>query len=231
MVAYGRTPTVFAGAAISLLISSELAMADWNIQFGNWRGQSYMDQASGQFTHCAVAASYLSGDYLIFYLNWQGQFGISVLNQNWQLNSSDQYPISIEIDRYSPVAASALAISPTQAVASFQDAYTLFQQVRRGRTMKIRTGNGMLTSISLVQAAPCRESRTVSTPNWTAKPRKLGPVTNPFAERTPQQATMDRGTTPQSYGHERETCWRRPACPAIASCPTRSVPAHSLAWT
>lgn len=98
----------------------------------------------------------------------------------------DRYSISIEIDRYRPVPGEAVALTPDFAATSFQDAYELFQQVRRGRTMRIRTANGVLTydltgtSRALAQVADCL-SQELDREFAASRP-----AANPFAAGMPQ---------------------------------------------
>ena len=159
----------------------KLACADSAFTSGNWVGSSYNDQNTGQFTHCAVSSSFLSGDNLMFGLTRNGDFGISVANQSWKLRPGDRYPVSIEIDRYAPMAGNAMVVGPSQASVWFPNAYELYQNVRRGRTLRIDTKGGILTydlagtSRALQRVSECLFSEL------DREADRLGATTNPFA--------------------------------------------------
>ena len=169
--------------------ATKLAYANSAFTSGNWTGGSYSDQNTGKFTHCAIVASFLSGDNLMFGITRNGDFGISVANQSWNLQPGDRYPVSIEIDRYTPMAGNAVVVGPSQASVWFSNAYELFQNVRRGRTLRIDTKGGILTcdltgtSRALQRVSECLFSEL------DREASRSGATTNPFAlYATPEPA-------------------------------------------
>src|SRR4030095_2581718 len=86
---------VVLGAAMS---SPAPAMAVDRFASGEWHGQSFPDDG-GEFTHCAMSASYLSGISLLFSLNSSYSFTMGFASPGWALPLGDTYPLLLKIDR------------------------------------------------------------------------------------------------------------------------------------
>src|ERR1700754_3110372 len=102
--------SIYSAASIIFGWPSEVS-ANSEFRFGNWSGGAFYNDKSGRLSHCAASAFYVTGDTLIFSLNPQGQFGIGVYNDKWNLRPGDKYPIAISVDRYPQIPGQAQAVS------------------------------------------------------------------------------------------------------------------------
>src|SRR5262245_42289881 len=79
---------------------------------GNWIGGAYADDRTGQFSHCAASTTYVSGHIVIFAINGEGGFTMSIAHRVWRLPYGTYYPIGASVDGvpFSPGTAEVVAI-------------------------------------------------------------------------------------------------------------------------
>lgn len=116
------------------------------IRYGNWEGSAYAE-ASG-FSHCAISAPYQSGITLHFAIDRKYLWRMGFSHPDWSMREGDTFPITYRIDGYRSISAQATVIDPTFALAELIATDTLFNQFRRGNTLRVYSG-GETYSFSL----------------------------------------------------------------------------------
>lgn len=105
--------------------------------YGNWSGGAFVDAATGAFSHCAVSASYLSGDNLIFSITRDGVIGVGVASPSLNLQPGSSFPVSIVVDRRRPYYGTAFATSDKQAAVFIEELDAALDAFRRGFTLTV----------------------------------------------------------------------------------------------
>jgi hypothetical protein len=104
---------------------------------GNWAGGAYLDSQTGAFSHCAVSASYLSGDMLIFSMSRDGVIGVGVASPALNLQPGVSFPVSIVVDRRRPYYGSAVALNSNHASVYIEELDAALDAFRRGFTLTV----------------------------------------------------------------------------------------------
>lgn len=105
--------------------------------YGNWSGEAYLDSQTGAFSHCAVSASYLSGDMLIFSISRDGVIGVGVASPTLNLQPGSSFPVSIVVDRRRPYFGTAVALDNDHASVFIDDLDAALDAFRRGFTLTV----------------------------------------------------------------------------------------------
>lgn len=105
--------------------------------YGNWSGGAYLDSQTGAFSHCAVSASYLSGDRLIFSMSRAGVIGVGVASPALNLQPGVSFPVSIVVDRRRPYFGTAVALDSNHASVFIEDLEAALDAFRRGFTLTV----------------------------------------------------------------------------------------------
>ncbi len=116
------------------------------LHYGNWDGSAFADDNG--FTHCAISAPYQSGITLHFAIDRKYLWRMGFSHPNWTMRAGDSFGIVYQIDGYRSVSAEATVIDPTFAMAELIATERLFNQFRRGNTLRVRSG-GETYSFSL----------------------------------------------------------------------------------
>lgn len=116
------------------------------ISYGNWSGSAFAEENG--FTHCAISAPYQSGITLHFAIDRKYLWRMGFSHPDWSMREGDSFPITYRIDGYRSVSAQASVIDPTFALAELIATDTLFNQFRRGNTLRVYSG-GETYSFSL----------------------------------------------------------------------------------
>ena len=120
----------------------------YRISTGAWRGGSYNNKVTGNFSHCVVSAKYKRGDRLLLSINRKYIFSIGVADPRWNLRKGSRYPVTVQVDRRQPFERTALAVSSNQLVITINDRVTFYRMVKAGRNLRIRA-NGLNRGYSL----------------------------------------------------------------------------------
>ncbi|MBD3765470.1 MAG: hypothetical protein IE927_12280 [Rhodobacterales bacterium] len=80
--------------------------------FGNWEGAAYTFDETGRFSHCAISASFVSGDILHFSVNAQVSVSIGIESAGWGLTPGETFAITASIDRRRSFRGTAEALPP-----------------------------------------------------------------------------------------------------------------------
>lgn len=109
--------------------------------YDNWKGSAYTDQNG--FSHCAISASYRSGISLHFAIDRKYKWRIGFSNPKWNMTKGEFFAIRYRIDRHPIISAQAKVISPTFAMAELRATNRIFNQFRRGRTLRVEAGSNV----------------------------------------------------------------------------------------
>jgi hypothetical protein len=160
-------------------------------QSGNWLVGAYSDDRTGQFSHCAMTASYRSGISMVFAVGSDFQWSAGFADPAWQLAVGAKYPLQLFIDGRGPIPAEATAISPQLVSVPLAANQSLFEKFRHGYQLRVNAvGQDFLfnldgTARGLSAVLSCTQKYVVA-----AQPSLS---TNPFvAPATP--ATQSAGT-------------------------------------
>jgi hypothetical protein len=152
--------------------------------FGAWQLNSFRNQATGQFNHCAASASYVSGISLLFSINNRFGWSIGFVKESWDLRPGVQIPIQYTVDGATMRYGSAEAISRRHVIMPLPDSASFFQQVRSGQMLTAIAGGQSfqfrLTGTSVVLQALLRcvnsNGADVSPQVQTAQPLAPAPA-------------------------------------------------------
>ena len=114
------------------------------ISYGSWTGGIYINDKTGKFSHCVVSANYKSGITLLFSvtksINWQVGFS----KKTWNLTVGKKYRVRYQVDRHKVFSGTARAVSKKLSTIKLPATARLFNQMRRGRVLKVKAGDDLL---------------------------------------------------------------------------------------
>lgn len=111
-----RLSLILAGA---LLASPVLAAGPYaKFSVGNWAGGAFTNNQTGDFSHCAVSASYKSGVTMHASLNSSYGWNLGFSNRAWGLKPGDTVPMELAFDRNDIVRINAKAVQPQLVVVT-----------------------------------------------------------------------------------------------------------------
>jgi hypothetical protein len=111
-----RPSLVLAGV---LLASPALAAGPFaRFSVGNWAGGAFTNNDTGQFSHCAVSASYKSGVTMHVSVNGNYGWNLGFSNRAWGLKPGSDVPMEMVFDRNDTVRINAKAVQPQLVVVT-----------------------------------------------------------------------------------------------------------------
>ena len=168
------------------------------ISYGSWTGGIYINDKTGEFSHCVVSANYKSGITLLFSvtrsINWQVGFS----KKTWNLKVGKKYRVRYQVDRHKVFSGTARAVTKKLSTIKLPATARLFNQMRRGRVLKVEAGDDLLkfnltgTKKMLSRLLRCAKRNKYLTVNRSLSSSSSG-SDNPF-ESGSNTAT---GTQPQ----------------------------------
>ncbi len=111
---------------------------------GAWTGGAYTDDATGQFSHCAVNARYKSGVALFFSVTRDRQWSMGFANSHWELSPGNRYPVRFQVDSGPILKGRALAKTPRMVQVHLPAKSRLFRHFKIGSTLKVATGSRVM---------------------------------------------------------------------------------------
>jgi hypothetical protein len=111
-------------------------------EYKGWRGAAYTNDTDGRFSYCAISSPYKSGDTLLFSVNIDATIGIGVSNPHWALSVGQSLDVGFFVDNFDPHFATASAVHSNLVVATLPSENGLFEKLRRGRLLTIKTVQG-----------------------------------------------------------------------------------------
>ncbi|WID97514.1 hypothetical protein QO058_04395 [Bosea vestrisii] len=104
----------------SVLLASPVLAAGPYAKFsvGNWAGGAFTNNQTGDFSHCAVSASYKSGVTMHASLNSSYGWNLGFSNRAWGLKTGTDVPMEMAFDRNDIVRINAKAVQPQLVVVT-----------------------------------------------------------------------------------------------------------------
>ncbi len=161
-----------------------------DIQVGNWNGAAYTNDASGTFSHCAVSASYLSGDTLLLSVNANATVTIGVVSAAVNLTAGQEIPVALFIDRRAPFYGTAVAQDSNFATLVLPDFENALTALQKGRTLVIESaaGSGTYDLTGTFRALNATLDCALHNLNYAASPT----VTSPPVGQTASIPSVDK---------------------------------------
>ena len=129
----------FLAAAFAVFVVSSAAHAAIVEEFKaqDWDGTAFTSDDTGEFSHCAVYASYRNGSTLYFSYEAAESWYLSVSNDSWSLTEGDNYEIKFKIDRRGEIEGTGIALANDQIGLPVEADHPFVGQVRRGNQLTI----------------------------------------------------------------------------------------------
>jgi hypothetical protein len=189
---------IFAALIVAQLISMPLFKATAatlsHQSIGNWTLAAVSDDSTGQFAYCTAWVTYNSSIVLSFYIYEDYSWAASFQDQQWKLTPNTQYPVTLTIDRNTPINVNATAIDATTVAVPLEGSEATFNQFIHGDMLTLATAGGanLLFRLSdttrvlprLLACARAHESQVVAQ------------STNPFAAPAANNATPSQTPPP-----------------------------------
>lgn len=165
---------------------------------GNWSGGAYTNDATGQFSHCAVNAAYKNGTRLLTSVTGGFQWLLGIAHPDWNLNVGASVPLRLVFDRETSISVSAQVRNPKLITIAMPAESALIRAFRQGRYLEVVARDKRLTfaltstSEMLPVLVNCvRGSANVRGPISTAPPTTAADA-SAIADR---KATLERART------------------------------------
>lgn len=115
-----------------------LAKQPSEIHTGQWNGGPYNGD-DGKFSHCFISADYDSGIRIVFTLLRSYKFSMGFIRPGWNLTIGQEYAIKYWIDKYKVRNGIGVAGSDSRVGLDFERTEALFEEMRRGYGLHVRT--------------------------------------------------------------------------------------------
>lgn len=103
--------------------------------YGNWQGAAYTDVKTGNFSHCAVSADFLSGNRLIFTVNLGGTVNVAVGTPSDTFIPGEQFDVALYVDRRQPFFGQATGVDTKLATLNISELKRALDTFRYGQTL------------------------------------------------------------------------------------------------
>jgi hypothetical protein len=131
-----RVLAAFLAASVLSSAAADAAIVE-DFKAEDWAGSAYTSDETGQFTHCAVYASYRNGSTLYFSYEAAESWYLSVSNDSWALTQGASYPIKFKIDRRGEIEGIGVALANNQIGLPIESDHAFIGQLRRGNQLTI----------------------------------------------------------------------------------------------
>jgi S1-C subfamily serine protease len=105
-----------------------------SISVGLWKGGAYTSDQTGDFSHCAAGASYLSGIYVVFSQSKDSTWMLGFARDTFHLNIGETFEIDVTFDGQTQFHLFGTAISTNQIAARLPN-NALLNQFRKSKLM------------------------------------------------------------------------------------------------
>jgi hypothetical protein len=119
-----------------LTAQAVLAAPTERFEISGWDGAAYDDEATHEFSHCTVSASY-GPAVLTFALDRNGDFRIEIADSEWALRTSRDYTAQVGIDARKSLQVIAAARSPQRITIDFGDDDQIMGDIQRGAYLRV----------------------------------------------------------------------------------------------
>jgi|GEM_PF-2235053 len=113
-----------------------------DFSYKNWSGAAYTAEDTGAFSHCAVSASYVSGDELLMSVNADATVTVGVISATWRMTPGQSLSAKLTVDRRAPFFGTANALNESFAALVLPDIDAALTALKRGRTLVVETSVG-----------------------------------------------------------------------------------------
>ena len=104
---------------------------------GEWSGAGFFSAASGRFTHCAIYASFRTGDVLHLSVNNDASMTVGVENPKFQFKQGSSFPVVLSVDGRKDFVARATAGADDFLVITFDRLEEVFTALKRGNRLRM----------------------------------------------------------------------------------------------
>ena len=203
-------PLIFRLAIVMVAIAIlPIANADASrykrIAYGGWKGGIYINDKTGEFSHCAVSADYKSGITLLFSVTRSSNWQVGFSKKTWNLKVGSKYNVRYQVDRHKVFSGKARAATKKLAVIKLPATARLFNQMRRGRVLLVKAGDDLLkfnltgTKRMLARLLRCSKRNKYLVVNRSLSSNSTGSSDdNPFSSGSNNSGTNNSGTTAQN---------------------------------
>lgn len=130
---------VCALTAATPLLAEKINGSD--IFYQSWSGAAYYNDETGEFSHCAISAEYVSGNTLYFSVNSDVSITVAVAG-DLRLQPGSQFPVALYVDRRTPIYGTAYAHDEGFATLNIQDLAGALHSFRKGYNLRIESAAG-----------------------------------------------------------------------------------------
>ena len=135
-------------------------------KLGGWEGAAYVSDFNGIFTHCAISKRYPTGIFFSYGIGRNNEFDAFFGAESWHLAKHEKRIVSLDIDGANLGALPAYATGPHLLHIGLGRGRQLFEALRRGGKLTIRTAErnyvfdltGVAQALQELQA--CRDRET-----------------------------------------------------------------------
>lgn len=113
-----------------------------SFQVGVWSGAAYKSD-SGQFSHCAISATYQDNTILVFARSASG-WSLGLANNAWKLQNGSQYPVQYYIDSEPARQGAATAVDTDQVSIDLPNDQALYDRMRMGTRLYVKTASNLM---------------------------------------------------------------------------------------
>ena len=123
-----------------LLVASPARAIETGREFTyqNWAGDSYVDDDTGAFSHCAVAAEYHSDISLAFAIDREHDLAIALSHLDWQIPETGLGEVMLVIDGTSLGVFSITRVTENSIGIWFEQPQPYMDALRRGNSLEVR---------------------------------------------------------------------------------------------
>jgi len=134
-----------AAVSLALMGSAQAAGPYGQVVVGNWSGGAYTNDATGQFSHCAVNAPYRNGTRLLTSVTSGFQWLLGIAHPDWKLTVGANVPLRLVFDRQTSIAVTAHVKNPTLLTIAMPAESALIRAFRQGRYLEVVAGDKRIT--------------------------------------------------------------------------------------
>lgn len=136
MIRFISTLLAFTILAAPAAVADNIPNSDF--AYGNWHGAAYTNSATGEFSHCAMSANYVSGDTLIFTVNRDATVSVAVVSPALVgIPLGQTFPVQLFVDRRPPFYGTATILAEKMAGLTIDDFEAALTAFKKGRTLVI----------------------------------------------------------------------------------------------
>jgi hypothetical protein len=139
--------------SVLLTISGVQARGPYgSIGVGNWKGGAYANDQTGEFSHCAAGAPYLSGIYFMVMVDRNMAWGLGFAKDDWKLTPGQVFQMALTFDGQTPFNVQGSATTQNLVNVPMPTNSSLIAQFRKAKAMTVFT-QGQLFQFKLDQTA------------------------------------------------------------------------------